>query len=314
MEKAETKEIIDKFYDRYSCYAFHSELSKQPDQRTYKAVMRRLVHIIEKGLSMNEYQFGRGKDAVLDLEEVMLNYFSTYGVTYPFCQTAMCVLDEYIQRNKNCHGQIVDVISKYNDLMSMGGTKNERAGILQRWASEDVDCSQCNFEEMLTNRHSVRHFSEKPVEEGKIIEAIELAKYTPSACNRQGWKTYIIFDEEKKQGILANQNGNKGFGDKIKVLLVIAYDLRFTSADREVFQGFIDGGMYLMSLLYALQYGNLASVPLSGSLHPWQEARIRKMLDMDESEILIGFVGVGNFAEEYKVAKSFRDAPDYVIV
>lgn len=200
-------------------------------------------------------------------------------------------------------------------ICGMGGAeKNERAGILHKKASADEDYSKCNFKELLEKRHSVRHFSEKPVEKEKILEALEIAKHTPSACNRQGWKTYIIFDEETKRSLLANQNGNKGFGEEIKTLLAVTYDIRFTSIDREAFQGFIDGGMYLMGLLCALQYCNLASVPLSASLHIEQETLVRNMLGMEEQEILIGFIGAGDYAEEYEVTKSFRDRPNYVIV
>lgn len=121
MSWTESDEIKEKYYSRYLKYAFHPDKSRHPDQQTYKAVIRRLVHIIEKGLSMDGYQCGRGRDAVMELEDVMLNYSSAHDISQEFYQTGLCVLDEYIQRNKGCREQMADVVSKYHNLRDGGG-------------------------------------------------------------------------------------------------------------------------------------------------------------------------------------------------
>ena len=49
---------------------------------------------------------------------------------------------------------------------------------------------------------------DEPVSTESIIQAIQMAQSTPSACNRQGWSVKIIVDKEILHNILANQNGN----------------------------------------------------------------------------------------------------------
>ncbi len=64
-----------------------------------------------------------------------------------------------------------------------------------------------------------------------------------------GWKTVIITNKDGIQRILENPNGNKGFGNEIDKLLILTSDMRYFNWDREVFQPFIDGGMYAMSVI-----------------------------------------------------------------
>lgn len=80
---------------------------------------------------------------------------------------------------------------------------------------------EMDYEQFVKSRHSIRHFNSTPVKIDDLKEAINLARYTPSACNRQGWRTRIIVDRDIIRGILENQNGNRGFGQEIDKLLVI---------------------------------------------------------------------------------------------
>ena len=159
---------------------------------------------------------------------------------------------------------------------------------------------------MVKERHSIRHFSDKPVDVFGVIEAIKLAQYTPSACNRQGWKTYVVENIELMREVLHYQNGNSGFGNEFDKLLLIVSDLEYTNHEREVFQPFIDGGMYAMRVLDSLFYYGIASCPLSASLTPYQEVNVRKLLKLKESEVPILFVGIGNYPDLCQTARSER--------
>ena len=43
-----------------------------------------------------------------------------------------------------------------------------------------------------------------------IEQAVELAKYAPSACNKQPVRIYVVFDKENVEKILDMQQGNRG--------------------------------------------------------------------------------------------------------
>lgn len=87
------------------------------------------------------------------------------------------------------------------------GKANERGGTIS--VSLPVGNERKNYEELVKSRHSIRRFSDEPINIEAVQAAICLAQYTPSACNRQGWRTRIIQDPKKKEIILANQNGNR---------------------------------------------------------------------------------------------------------
>lgn len=56
-----------------------------------------------------------------------------------------------------------------------------------------------NFETILKTRHSTRNFDSKDLEITKVNEAINLALHCPSACNRQAYHCYVVFDEKRKE-------------------------------------------------------------------------------------------------------------------
>ncbi|UNQ73829.1 nitroreductase family protein [Infirmifilum sp. NZ] len=54
------------------------------------------------------------------------------------------------------------------------------------------DCS-----EFLLSRRSVRKFTGEPVPEELVRRALELARFAPSAHNRQPWRFYVVRDKSK---------------------------------------------------------------------------------------------------------------------
>lgn len=284
---------VKKYMRRYFKYAFNMQAAEFEEEDQYKAVILKHIHSVEKGLSAQNYRYGAGKKAVQQMIGILKNYSEKYNIEGIEYRTALCVLDLYVKKNKN-GGDIEEIEAELKDLP---GVANELAGTENRIYSE----AGKRFDEIVRERKSVRHFSKVPVELDRVYKAIDLARNTPSACNRQGWKVRIIQNELIKNEVLINQNGNKGFGNEIDKLLLITYDLRYINIDREWHQAFIDGGMYAMSLLYSLQYMNIASVTLSASLNTEQEDNVRNLLNLNEAEVLIVYIGIGNYAEKYQV-------------
>lgn len=304
--KDDTLKSVKKYMRRYFKYAFNMQLAEFEEEDQYKAVILKLIYSVEKGLSVQDYRYGAGKKAVQQIIEILKDYSEKYNIEKIEYRTALCVCDLWVKKNKNMV-DIEEIEAKLNDLP---GVANELAGIENRIYSE----AGKRFEEIVRERKSVRHFSKVPVELDRVYKAIDLARYTPSACNRQGWKVRIIQNELIKNEVLINQNGNRGFGNEIDKLLLITYDLRYINIEREWHQAFIDGGMYAMSLLYALQYMNIASITLSASLYMEQEDNVRNLLHLNEAEVLIVYIGIGNYAEKYQVPLSNKKPTEIEVI
>ena len=52
------------------------------------------------------------------------------------------------------------------------------------------------LEKVIKGRRSVRAWEDKPVEEEKLLKAVELATWAPNGGNQQNWYFYIIFNRD----------------------------------------------------------------------------------------------------------------------
>ena len=52
------------------------------------------------------------------------------------------------------------------------------------------------FEKLINTRQSCRDFNDMPLEQEKIVEIARLATLSPSACNSQPWKMYVVGGEK----------------------------------------------------------------------------------------------------------------------
>ena len=296
-----TRRIIDQYYKKFNQYAFIDCSCTTKEQ--FEASITRLYHTIEKGLSYDNYRPGFGPNNVKKLVQSLEQYVSKkYDTNTFFYETALSCLHEYVKKNRLSGLEDSSLENRLNKLI---GQKNNLGGTIS--VSYPFGSNKFNYEQLVTSRHSIRHFSNKPVDMKLLTDAIKLAQYTPSACNRQGWKTKIIKDRDLMAKILDNQNGNRGFGQEFDKLLVITSDLRAQQKDREIFQAFIDGGMYAESILNALFFKGIGSVPLSASLLPEQEKKVREYAKLEDAEILILFIGIGNYPEkEFLTTRSER--------
>lgn len=309
--KNETTKKMHAYLESYNKYSFLDTKCEKP--RQYEAVITRWYHTIEKGLSYENYRAGFGKDNIEKMLKLMEDYVSAgFDTSAFFYETALSCLDRYIKKNKE-HGHVDEELNAR--VAKLPGKMNDAGGTLEIKKPDIEKIKKLNYEELLKERHSIRHFSNEPVDIKKLTEAVKLAQYTPSACNRQGWITRIVSDKKVLSEVLSCQNGNRGFGQEIDKLVLVTCDLMCFNKNREFFQAYIDGGLFSANLINALYYEGIGSIPLSASLSTAQEKKLRGILDIKDNEVLIIFIGVGNYPEECLTARSERKPePDIRVI
>lgn len=57
------------------------------------------------------------------------------------------------------------------------------------------------FTEVIKNRHSIRTFTDQPVEAEKLEQILETANLAPSAGNLQAYEIYVVTDAKKRDGL-----------------------------------------------------------------------------------------------------------------
>ncbi|MEM6328871.1 MAG: nitroreductase family protein [Planctomycetota bacterium] len=107
--------------------------------------------------------------------------------------------------------------------------------------------------ELAWRRRSVRWFVDKPVPRDVIDRAVEVAKLSPSACNRQPFEFRVYDDPELSKKVGAVPMGTRGFAQNFPCVIVIVGDLRayFSERDRHVI--YVDAGLAAMALQFALE-------------------------------------------------------------
>src|SRR5699024_7322570 len=163
---------------------------------------------------------------------------------------------------------------------------------------KDIDQSLIDFEQFTYTRYSIRQYTNEQVSDKFIRKAVEIAQKTPSVCNRQSAKVYSFKDKKDKEKILKHQNGNAGFGSTASHILIVTMDLRDFRGVIERNQSYIDGGMYAMSLIYALHSLGLGTCPLNLSITNNIEDKIKKTTGISDSEVLIMMIEVGHIPKE----------------
>lgn len=162
------------------------------------------------------------------------------------------------------------------------------------------------FQQLVQARRSVRQFKPTAVDVERLSAAVQAAQWSPSACNRQPWRVHVYRQRGQIDALLKLQNGNRGFGHGVPALLILTVDASgfFDASERH--QPYIDGGLFTMSLLYALQAQGLASCCLNWCVSPATDRRGHALAGIPEQERILMYLAVGEPAEGCVVPRSPR--------
>ena len=81
--------------------------------------------------------------------------------------------------------------------------------------------------DIIRSRHSVRSYSDRPVEREKLLQCLEAARLAPSACNAQPWRFIVADDPAIKEKLAGAAFGGiyaMDFAKKAPVLVAIVAD------------------------------------------------------------------------------------------
>ncbi|WP_299778158.1 nitroreductase family protein [uncultured Formosa sp.] len=231
------------------------------------AQTRRNVHRIEKGISASflkkrnvfakEYieETINGVEKLLDSKyidtpfhkwsfDVLNSYFS------------LITLDDYFNNLKN----------KWDEIVKKHPLKNgENIVNYSPFQHNKLPVSNISFTELDTlfkRRHSVRWYNDDEVDVQLIKKAVGSALASPSACNRQPFEVLYITGK-KLEELKPLKLGFEMFSDSIKAFIFIVGDLSSYIEERDKHLIYIDGSLFAMSLMLALEALGISSCPIN---------------------------------------------------
>ena len=269
----------------------------------------RQYHVIEKGLSMPDFRPGFGKDLVQGLVRSLraLQQHPCANLCAPGqIASARAVLREYHERHQTIGHDISAILPDSSHDLWQDGKQGD--GGSRPFTPASPDDARA-FERVVRSRASVRNVDPDRIPDRKIIlEAVDVALRAPSVCNRQTARIHA-YTGDAAQRALAIQSGNRGFGHKIPMVLVVTSDLRFFTGTVERYQGWIDGGMFAMLLLLALHAKGLGAVALNWSVNHTKDRALRKAVEIPDHERIIMLIGCGYPVRDCLVPISKRRSP-----
>lgn len=291
------------FYDFKRFYANAGWRSNMLDseQRNYNAA--KIYHSLEKSMSFKNRKEGSGWKDVYALLELLKVAKETGDLGY-HDKAACKLLSEFIELKGN--SQTADAEYIRVEVSKFDFTSMDEHGVKCHSSEQFRKGMLESPEDFFLSRYSLREFKEKCVDEEIIKRAIHLAMKTPSVCNRQAWHVYHTTDPLIKEKALKYQAGNRGFGDMIPNLMIVTTDLKAFMPGQEHYQHWIDGGLFSMSLIYALHSLGVASCCLNWSQSPANDMLLRSLVDIKQSHTVIMMLAVGWPDAENNVCISAR--------
>lgn len=274
-------------------------------QEQWRAVLTIDYHRIEKGMALPDARPGFGKDVIQRLLQNTPRYTERFGRD-DLSDIVVNCLRAYIAHNAAQGVESPDVAAFVEAYDAKGKPANGQGGLLAVTKSDVLARAAMDPEGFFQSRSSVRQFSDTPVDAALLERAVTLASKTPSVCNRQSGRVYVSTERAVIDAALRHQNGNRGFGHTVPALMVVCSEFDIFEKLDERNQGWVDGGLFAMSLVYALHALGLGSCMLNWSQPTGRDAAFRAAFGIPDHQGVICMIAVGQLRDSFTVAQSPR--------
>lgn len=277
-------------------YYENSGLNQENKADAMATQIRILAHTIEKGLSLPEARPGFGKAKIQHLIELNEAYRHDHdGKDVQINALVHSTVASYCEFQEQVGIDISFVPTEYRKVQD----ERIRAGVKYFKAKTGTE-----FEEIARNRHSSRSFSDRPIQDETLIQVVALAQTAPSACNRQATRIYACTNQNKIKCVLEFHGGLRGF-DVPAVIFAVTGDLHLYQNEYERNTVFVDGGIFVMNLLYSLDSFGILSCPIIWGSEPDKDEKLSGLMGIPRSEKIISLVVAGYSRDDtYKAALS----------
>lgn len=283
---------------------YHAEL-QEDDANVF--LMRRNVHRLEKGISMQPRRPVFAKDYILETVNVYRKVVDaperSAESSAESLHWAYDVLSEYFKvvGRDPVLDHAREVFDKCPPPVGRSAA-GDRIPYQRNLDEHPVSFEQ--LEQLAIKRRSVRWFEQKPVPRDLLDKAFTVAGLSPSACNRQPFRFLVYDDPEMIATVSSLPGGTIGWKHQIPVMIAIvgSLDAFYSEKDRHVI--YIDGALAAMSFSYALETLGLSSCICNWPDIESHERRAEKVLGLKGYERPVMFMAVGYPDPGAKVAYS----------
>lgn len=303
------RDIIDIIYDEDKILAKNPSSEKDSEER--KLWVK--IHAIEKQIVLNHLPALKAVEVLAgDLRSILS---STTPIDHNVIIAGISALNEWARNASEKKPEdsqkilaVIEELTKESDI-----EKQHRNTIQIKEQNGDFDSLSFDYESFICSRHSIREFKPNIVEEPVILDIIQLAMYCPSACNRQPWKVYYSLEPDKLN-TLKKLCVDQFVARNVYNYFVLTVNKNYFSDQGEIFQSWINGGIFANSLTNAIHAKGLGSCLFQTAKSHHKYLEIKTFLDIPEQEDIICMVGFGYLKNPVRFISTHRKTVESVAI
>ena len=158
-----------------------------------------------------------------------------------------------------------------------------------------------DFIKLCKNRYSVRKFSDKKVEEEKINIILSSAQVSPTACNKQPQKIYVLQSPEALEKLQKCKTSH--FGETLAFIIIVDKTKCWVREYDDQSSSYVDGSIVTTHMMLAAHDIGIGSTWI---MHFIPDA-VRSEFSIPENEEIISILVMGYPAPDSKPSSQHYD-------
>ncbi|WP_157126911.1 nitroreductase family protein [Rhodococcus sp. p52] len=293
------------FYDARFMSSHLLDGGRESSHEQYRIMLR--VHSLEKGMAYRSPRsFGAAKAVALAQMLENASIETRTSTAYRMGESVLRAWLEFHADRDDKNQDAYEAIERFLARAEEPEVEACEAGV--RTISErDPDAwANLPFDEFVASRHSTRRYSSEDVADEVLDEAVQLAMLSPSACNRQMVRLHVIDDPEGKRLLYDTLHGTGGVDYDTCQMGLITYDSRSLEFYGERNQGYLNAGLFAMTLVYALHWKGVGACLLQFGNTAAEERALIRGLGIPEYERAAVGISFGHLEASDVVPASVR--------
>ena len=293
------------YYDKNFYKTHNMETEKTLNKLGYESIIH--CHTLEKGMEHFELRpFAVQKTEhimnIIKLESKFENYKNTFayinGVNS--LREYKKIYEEHNWTDKDEYKKVTNFLKDHEDV------EKQKAGAYILTKKELENDYKIDYLKFVKSRHSLRNYKNETIKIEDVKAAVEMAKYSASACNRQYIKLHFYPSGKMRDNVIHYALGKGGLYLEGVNTFVITFDVNGLVTVGERNQGYFNAGLYSTNLVNAFHSLGIGTCFIQFANSVKEEEELKKKNDIPEYERIAVILFAGYYDEKSIFAVSPR--------
>ena len=260
------------------------------------------THTLEKGLSHFDLRpFGEQKvSSIMSILNKELKY-ENHEKHFSFINGINSlreykrVYEEHKWTDREEYKKVSDFLKNYENI------PEQKTGAYILTKEELKNDYNIDYKKFIKSRHSTRNYKNQELKIEDIKEAIEMAKYTASACNRQYIKVHYYPTGQMRQNVIEYAVGKGGLYLEGVNTFIITFDVNGLIGSGERNQGYFNAGLFSTNLINSFHSLGIGTCLIQFANSVDDEEKLKRLNDVPSNERIAVILYAGYYDEKSTV-------------